>query len=91
MGVTYITLKGYIKNGELELDLPENVADGEVEVRVAVESESSLESQRRSLGEILESEYIGSWADMDITDSQEWVEEQRRKMWAERRSRWTHS
>jgi hypothetical protein len=113
MAVNYVTIRGYIKDGELQVELPENVTDGEVELRVAVEEsltqklpseftdevqsmtdeelEGLLKFEGRTLGEIIESEYIGSWADMGITDSAAWIEEQRRKMWAERGARWTDS
>jgi len=36
MATNYITVKGYIRNGELIVDLPENVSDGEVEVTIPV-------------------------------------------------------
>ena len=35
MATNYITVKGVIENGELKVDLPENVQDGEVEVTIA--------------------------------------------------------
>lgn len=105
MTITYVTLKGTIKDGELHVNLPENIRDGEVELTVAVENGDETEAQPwtdeelqemlkfegKTLGEIVESEYIGSWADMGITDGAAWVQEQRRKMWAERRARWTDS
>ncbi len=36
MATNYITVKGYIKNGELNVDLPDNVVDGDVEVTIPV-------------------------------------------------------
>jgi hypothetical protein len=36
MTTDYVTVKGYIKDGQLNVALPENVADGEVEVQVPV-------------------------------------------------------
>lgn len=98
MAVAYVTLKGEIKGGKLTVELPENAIDGEVEVRIPV-AEDSLEEalpdylhfEGKTLGEILESDAIGSWGDMGIEDSVEWVEEQRRKMWEERKSRWMDS
>jgi hypothetical protein len=45
-----------------------------------------MKSNPMTLGEILQSESVGSWADLGIEDSQAWVDEVRRQE-AERR-RW---
>ncbi len=98
MAANYVTIKGYIKDGELMLDLPENVQDGEVEVRVIVEAELDAspvpddrpltnaeidEFLRRKPGktgaEIVAAGLLGGWEHKGITDSVEWVKEQRRK------------
>lgn len=88
MATNYVTVKGYIKNGKLEVDLPENVEDCEVEVTVAVVAEAEetlspeemLQFEGKTLGEILDSRLVGTWSDRDdITDSGTFVEELRRK------------
>jgi len=115
MATNYITIKGYIENGELKVDLPENVPDGEVEVIIPVsgdengdrsevfdeiswdteawtlvELDEMLTFQPSTLGEILSEGLVGGWEDRGITDSVEWVLEQRRKR-RERRGNWTLS
>lgn len=37
MAVNYVTVKGYLKDGKIEADLPDDVIDGEIELKVAVE------------------------------------------------------
>lgn len=102
MATNYITIKGYIKNGELKVDLPENVEDGEVEVTIPVseaeelpweerpwtedELADMLNFQGKSLGEI----QAGGWEDKGITDSVEFVENLRREE-EDRRGKWTLS
>ncbi len=95
MATNTITVKGYIKDGQLQVDLPETLPDGEVEVTIAI-SEQNQEGQPSefkglTLGEILESGLVGSGADWDIGDSEEWVREQRRKRRERRQARWTDS
>ncbi len=36
MATNYITIKGYIRDGKIEVDLPENVVDGEVSLEVPI-------------------------------------------------------
>ena len=36
MVADYISVKGYIKDGKLEVDLPDSVTDGEVEIKIPV-------------------------------------------------------
>ena len=43
MAVNYITLKGYVRNGKLEVELPENVTEGEAEIIVPVAAEPDYE------------------------------------------------
>lgn len=48
MATNYITIKGYIKDGQLIYDLPDNVTDGEVRLEVPVtgaEADASWEEQ----------------------------------------------
>jgi len=100
MATYYVTVKGYIKDGELKIDLPENVADGEIEVKVPLvteqpatsepadederpltdeEIEELMRPEPKTGAEIAKNPAIGSWAHKGITDSVEWVLEQRRK------------
>jgi hypothetical protein len=96
MATTYVTVKGYIKDGQVQIDLPENVTDGEIEVRVPVETEPNTSPQEvltltdeeldalmkpnpKTGAEIIALGHTGGWKDKGITDSVEWVLEQRRK------------
>lgn len=96
MTTNYVIVKGYIKDGQVQIDLPENVTDGEIEVRVPVETESEALSQEtlsltddeldalmkpnpKTGAEIIALGHTGGWKDKGITDSVEWVLEQRRK------------
>lgn len=54
------------------------------------ELEEMLARHPRTLGEILKEGLVGGWEDRGITDSVEWVLEQRRKE-QERRGNWTLS
>jgi hypothetical protein len=53
------------------------------------ELRESLNFKGLTMGEILASGVVGSGADWDIGDSEEWVQEQRRKEEERRRSGWT--
>jgi len=90
MATNYITIKGFIKNGELNVDLPENVMDGEIEVKLPViGAEIPWEDQpwtEEELAEFMVFEPIpayeietGGWEHLGITDSVEWLNEQKRK------------
>lgn len=97
MAVNYVVVKGYIKDGKLEIDLPDNVTDGEVEVTLPVrqekvssamqdetpltdeEIEAFMRPNPKTGAEIAKNPSIGAWADYGITDSVEWINEQRRK------------
>jgi hypothetical protein len=71
---------------EVKIKLPDDFPVGEAEVTIAVESPGSV-----TLGDILASGLVGSGSDWDIGDSEEWIQEQRRKTWEERRNSWTDS
>jgi hypothetical protein len=91
MALQYVTVKGYIKDGELRIDLPENVVDGEVEIvlpitQAAQEDDISPEELLKFEGKTLGEIETGGWEGMGITDSAAWVEENRRK--AEGRYKW---
>ena len=43
MAANYIIVRGYIRNGELIVDLPENVQDGEIEVLVSIDIEEATQ------------------------------------------------
>ncbi len=97
MAVNYVMVKGYIKDGELKVDLPDDVPDGEVEVVLRVTNESPVDDKLdeapltdeeivalmrpnpKTGAEIARNPAIGAWADYGITDSVEWIKEQRRK------------
>ncbi len=101
MTVNYITIKGFIKDGELNIDLPENVIDGEIEVKLPVigaeipwedrpwteeELEELLHPDPKTGAEIAKSTSIGAWAHLGIEDGVGWVQEQRRKR--QEKNRW---
>ncbi len=99
-----IRLKGYItETGEIKVDLPKNHPVGEVNLTIEAPREDEkteqetdsdddvLQFKGQTLGEILESGLVGAWSDWDIGDSEEWVQEQRRKRREERQARWTDS
>jgi hypothetical protein len=73
--MTTLILQGVITpDGQLEIDLPPDLSPGPVEVEIR---QSDLRGI--SLGEILESELVGMWADRsDIGDSVEYARELRR-------------
>ncbi len=93
MATHYITIKGYIENGELKVDLPENVADGEVEVKIAVEDISAnvdepltdeqidalMRPSPKTGAEIIAAGHTGGWEHKGITDSVEWLQNRRRQ------------
>lgn len=92
---------------EVEIKLPEDFPVGETEVVIEVpgkdetpweespwtkeELDEMLNFKGQTLGEILDSGLVGSGADWDIGDSEEWVQQQRRKEEQERHARWMHS
>lgn len=101
MVLNYIPVKGYIRNGKLHLELPDNVEDGEVEVLVPVgkvintsemnSKDASSLDEPSTLGQILD--YVLAHAGDElahIEDEVGWVEEQRR-IEEERRSSWMAS
>lgn len=42
MSTNDVMIKGYIRNGELVIDLPKDVQDGEIEVRVTVKTPADV-------------------------------------------------
>lgn len=101
--VRYVTIKGVVKDGKLEVELPPDLVDGEAVVTVVIpaavpqdtltdeEWREALNFQGATLGEVLASELIGTGADWDIGDSAEWVEQQRGKQAEEARKKWMDS
>jgi hypothetical protein len=89
MAVNYVTIKGYVRDGKLEVDLPDDVIEGEVEIIVPVAAEEDdltpeelqeyLNFKGLPLGEI----ETGGWEDRRIEDSVQFVQELRRKAWRE--------
>lgn len=76
MAANYIVVKGYIRQGELLVDLPHNVQDGEVEVLVSIDSADSFEDEFASL--ISDQPKTNGWADKGIRDSLNWLQQQSR-------------
>jgi hypothetical protein len=98
MAIHYVTIKGHIKDGKLDAELPDNVVDGEAILNVPVVNDQpehkggmidTSTNLDRTLGELLEAGLIGSGADdmKHIGDSAEWVEVTRRKE-EEQRTQW---
>jgi hypothetical protein len=92
-----ILLKGYVnESGELKVDIPDWIKLPPGVVKVTIQQIPSSEETQpgwtdEELDELLtfhptpaEDMVAGGWEDMGITDSQSWVEEQRRKQAEER-------
>jgi hypothetical protein len=80
-----IHLTGRItEDGKLEVDLPDGLPLGEVGVTIELHSQQTPMTAK----EIADSDTVGVWADLGITDSAAFVEELRRKETEERRARW---
>lgn len=97
MAINYVMVKGYIRDGKLKVELPNDMPDGEVEVVLRVTNESPvadnldevpltdeeiealMQPNPKTGAEIAMNPAIGAWADYAITDSVEWIKEQRRK------------
>ncbi len=69
---------------EVTIKLPEDFPVGEAEITIEAETEAV-----GTLGSILASGLVGSGADWDIGDSEQYIQEQRRMTWEERRKSWT--
>ncbi|MBI5668319.1 MAG: hypothetical protein HZC41_09955 [Chloroflexi bacterium] len=65
MTTQYVTIKGYIRDGKLNVELPDNVVDGEVEVKIPIPAEEDkplteaeirelMTPNPKTIGEILE-------------------------------------
>lgn len=93
--MTTIRLNGRItEQGELELELPSGLPSGEARITIEVpiepgwtseELDKALQAQPMTGAEIVEAGLAGGWANRDIPDSVEWVEEQRRRRREQRR------
>lgn len=87
MAINYVTIKGYIRDGKLEVELPENVAEGEAEIIVpiaVVDDDLAIEDFHKYLnfkGLPLGEMQVGGWEDMGIEDSVEFIQELRRRAW----------
>ena len=84
MAISYVKIRGHIKDGKLAVELPENVVDGEVEVTLPVQDAevwTDAEIQEFMTFKPVPANQLktGGWEGMDIEDSAEWVEELRRK------------
>lgn len=86
-----VRLTGYItESGELRIALPEGLPPGEVQVTIEVpvsevptwtddEIREMTRIEPKTGAEIVAAGHVGGWENYGITDSVEWVEEQRRK------------
>ena len=85
-----IHLKGQITpDGQLLLDVPENLPPGDINVTLEIPNtdEQFTEEEIKELltftptsgAEVVATGLVGGWEDLNITDPVEWVEEQRRK------------
>lgn len=90
-----IRLKGQVtSDGQLLVDLPDNVPPGDVEItiEIAQADESFTEAEIAELltfkptsgAEVVAAGLTGGWEHKNITDPVAWVEEQRRKRKARR-------
>ncbi len=87
MTTSRVTVKGQLtEDGQVKIDLPEGWQPGEITVELSLEKEWSdeeldelLRSEPQSGAEIAASPEIGSWKQLGIEDSVEYVEEMRRK------------
>jgi hypothetical protein len=94
-----IHLTGHVtEDGELIFEPPKDLPPGEVQITIEVPLESLAEQDftdeeikelltfiPTSGKEVVEMGLTGGWADMGITDSDQWVEEQRRRRRERRR------
>ena len=84
-----IQLDGRITEaGELELDLPEGLPSGHARITIEIatrepwdleELTGALKLEPMTGSEIVKAGLLGGWENQEITDANEWVEEQRRK------------
>lgn len=100
--MTTIWLTGHItEDGKLEIELPEGLPSGEVEVMLQVRTQAEVDADDdtpltpEEIAELLIPKPVpghliqtGGWEDMGITDSVEWVNELRRKEEERRRLLW---
>jgi hypothetical protein len=100
--MTTIWLTGHItKDGKLELELPEGLPAGEVEVMLQVRTQTEVETDDDTpltpaeIAELLIPKPVptkdivtGGWEDLDIGDSAEWVEKMRSEEEERRTARW---
>lgn len=78
MAIHYVRVKGRIKDGKIEINLPENVIEGDIEVQLPVaapdpvlngipfteeEIAQALRLHPKTGAEIARNPAIGSWAD----------------------------
>jgi hypothetical protein len=101
--ITYVTIKGLVRDGKLEVELPPDLVDGEAVVTVMITATAPADTlsdeewreafnfQGGTLGEILASELVGVGADWDIGDSAEWVDHRRRTQAEEAIKKWMDS
>jgi hypothetical protein len=100
--MTAIWLIGHItEDGKLEIELPEGLPSGEVEVMLQVRTQTEVETDDDTpltpaeIAELLIPKPVptkdivtGGWEDLDIGDSAEWVEKMRSEEEERRTARW---
>ncbi|HVR96960.1 MAG TPA: hypothetical protein VMW27_10115 [Thermoanaerobaculia bacterium] len=94
--MTTIHLTGRItEDGELECELPAGTPPGEARITIEIpieegwtpeEVDEALRIIPMTGAEIVEAGLLGGWSEEGITDSEEWVEQQRSK--SRERLRW---
>ncbi len=88
MTIHYVTIPARIRRGKLEIELPSNVAEGEIYIEVPILDEVPLSDEEladltaagpKTGAEIVQNPAIGSWAYKGIADGVQWEAEQRKK------------
>jgi len=76
-------IQGKLKDGKLEIEIPDDLREGEysvlVEVNQPVDTPDDDEVRIQFQPKPAEQIQTGGWEHVDIQDSVEWVSEQRRK------------
>lgn len=91
------TISGRIRNGKLEVELPPDAVEGQVEVQISLledvpppsvtsETWELLKPEPKSGSESIALGHMGGWEDEGIVDSLQWKAEQRKKR--EDKNRW---
>lgn len=82
-------IQGKLKDGKLEIEIPDDLREGEYSVLVEVNQ--PVDTDSKTVESLLSSGLVGAGSDWDIGDSEQWVQEKRRKRREAREQRWTNS